>query len=715
MPSALTYPGVYVEEIPSGVRTIIGVGTSIAAFIGRAARGPVNKPIVINSFGDFDRQFGGVWAESTLGYAVRDFFLNGGSQAVIVRLFKPGGNANKEQADKKKDAEERAAEAAGVIVGKVEVLPGIDGLAVETLPVALEGTFTPHKKNGGEEGAVADRLEAEVKRLVGLNGAEPSVETLLAILEGKYVAGNGVEAKAQNEVVKAAIKAGKEGGAQLIDITRAARNAVPSDKSKPVQTAATGKADEIAIAATTKATMTPALVLLGLKAAIPEIARGVADLMVPTAKEAVLKGEGLTLKAVNSGMWGNKLRFRIDYDVDEQAAKDNGYASKDELFNLTVHDLQSKTTEVFRNVAINGSRELKQVLATSQLVQCDQTLDTRPVAHELGEFSETDEKFKFSTGVTTPASDGEPLNDDTVLGTDEGGEGAKKGLYALEDVDLFNLLCIPPYSRPGNEAKQPENAVLGAAARYCQRRRAMLIVDPPLKATKEDMRDRVSVSVRAAVGDYKANTALFYPSLRAMSSTGRLEDFAPCGAIAGTFARTDTTRGVWKAPAGIEAGITGASGLTTALTDGENGELNPRAINCLRNLPAGRVIWGSRTLAGDDRTPNDWKYIPVRRTALYIEESLYRGTQWVVFEPNDEPLWAQIRLSVGAFMNDLFRQRAFQGQTPREAYFVKCGKETNPQNDIDKGIVNILVGFAPLKPAEFVVIKLQQIAGEILT
>ena len=137
------------------------------------------------------------------------------------------------------------------------------------------------------------------------------------------------------------------------------------------------------------------------------------------------------------------------------------------------------------------------------------------------------------------------------------------------------------------------------------------------------------------------------------------------------------------------------------------------AVNCLRSFPVnGRVVWGSRTLVGANQLASEWKYLPVRRTALYIEESLYRGTQWVVFEPNDEPLWSQIRMNVGAFMQDLFRQGAFQGASPREAYFVKCDGETTTQNDIDNGIVNILVGFAPLKPAEFVVIKLQQIAGQ---
>jgi phage tail sheath protein FI len=157
-------------------------------------------------------------------------------------------------------------------------------------------------------------------------------------------------------------------------------------------------------------------------------------------------------------------------------------------------------------------------------------------------------------------------------------------------------------------------------------------------------------------------------------------------------------------------------GLSVPLTDAENGQLNPLGVNCLRALPAaGRVIWGARTRQGDDRLASEWKYLPVRRTALYIEESLYRGTQWVVFEPNAEPLWAQIRLNVGAFMHGLFLQGAFAGQTRREAYFVKCDKETTTETDTNLGIVNIVVGFAPLKPAEFVVIKLQQLAGQTVS
>jgi len=215
-----------------------------------------------------------------------------------------------------------------------------------------------------------------------------------------------------------------------------------------------------------------------------------------------------------------------------------------------------------------------------------------------------------------------------------------------------------------------------------------------------------------------ANAAIFFPRLCEVDPllNNRIGQFVPCGALAGIFARTDGQRGVWKAPAGLDASFVGVPQLSVPLNDPDNGLLNPLGVNCLRSMPAvGPVVWGSRTLQGDDRLGSQWKYIPVRRLALFLEESLYRGSQWVVFEPNDEPLWAEIRLNVGAFMQNLFRQGAFQGQTARSAYLVKCDNETTTQEDIDQGIVNILVGFAPLKPAEFVIIRIQQLAGQLAT
>ena len=162
------------------------------------------------------------------------------------------------------------------------------------------------------------------------------------------------------------------------------------------------------------------------------------------------------------------------------------------------------------------------------------------------------------------------------------------------------------------------------------------------------------------------------------------------------------------------SGMQGVQDLSLTLTDQENGLLNPLGVNCLRSFPLiGTVVWGARTLQGADALTSQWKYVPVRRTALMIEESLYRGTKWVVFEPNDEGLWGQIRLNIGAFMQTLFRQGAFQGASARDAYFVKCDSSTTTQDDINRGVVNIIVGFAPLKPAEFVIIQIEQMAGQL--
>lgn len=235
----------------------------------------------------------------------------------------------------------------------------------------------------------------------------------------------------------------------------------------------------------------------------------------------------------------------------------------------------------------------------------------------------------------------------------------------------------------------------------------MLIVDPPASWLNPDK----VLENELALGERAANAAVFFPMIRAADplQENRLADFPPCGAVAGVFARTDGQRGVWKAPAGIDATLAGVQELTYKLTDGENGRLNPLGVNCLRSFPLmGNVVWGARTMRGADRAASEWKYVPVRRLALFLEESLFRGTQWVVFEPNDEPLWAKIRLNVGAFMASLFRQGAFQGTKSSEAYYVKCDAETTTDDDRAKGIVNIEVGFAPLKPAEFVVLRIQQ-------
>ena len=534
MPVTPTYPGVYVEEIPSGVRTITGVATSITAFIGRALRGPTDEPILINNYGEYERIFGGLWNESTMSFAVRDFYNNGGSQAVIVRLH-----------------------------------------------------------NGGTQ---------------------------------------------------ATLKAGKE------------------------------------------------------------------------------DANSLSLEAANVGAWGNKLRARVDRTFPKSITDENTHQTE-KLFNLYIRDGETEEVETFLNVSVKlgHPRQVDKVLKNqSDLVRYDGQITANTIVPTENDDGLTDQQKKEDLWSDTRSNkveagsdglDGAQIGETEFTGA--GKQGAKKGLYALENADLFNLLCIPPFAPDTDITPTLIDTALG----YCENRRAMMIIDSPSSWTSKDAaKTGINAGTGSGgVGSPNTNGAVFFPRLKMANplKENQIETFAACGAVAGIFARTDASRGVWKAPAGFEAVLKGVIGLSVPLTDPENGELNPKGINCLRVMPpAGQIVWGSRTRMGDDMLASEWKYIPVRRLALYLEETLYRNTQWAVFEPNDEPLWSQLRLNIGAFMQNLFKQGAFQGGSPKEAYFVKCDKETTTQYDIDRGIVNILIGFAPLKPAEFVILKFQQIAGQ---
>jgi phage tail sheath protein FI len=507
------------------VRTITGVATSITAFIGRTRRGPVNEPVLISSFGDFERRFGGLWSDSMLSYAVRDFYLNGGSQALIIRVH-----------------------------------------------------------NGATNATIA----------------------------------------------------------------------LPTGAASP--------------------------------------------------------NNVLTLNAASVGLWGGRLRASVNHATANPADVD--------IFNLTVvENVDGGAVERFLNVSIdpNDARFLPRVLEQSSAlvrVPRDATTGNFVVPNVRPQATATGAPPVDTPVAATGGGDGTAPTATQI----QGSRNNRTGMFALENADLFNLLCIPPSGRNGDT----DPAVYQAAMAYCQERRAMLIVDPPhawgTSAAQAAANAIAGLGGLGLAGIAARNAALYFPRVVQVDPERdrQLDVFVPCGMVAGVMARTDAQRGVWKAPAGLDAALNGIQGLQVGLTDADNGLLNPLGINCLRAFPVnGRVVWGARTIRGADQLADEYKYIPVRRLALFIEESLYRGTQWVVFEPNDEPLWAQIRLNVGAFMQNLFVQGAFQGKTPREAYLVKCDRETTTQNDINLGIVNILVGFAPLKPAEFVVIKIQQLAGQI--
>src|SRR6202035_2383751 len=288
--------------------------------------------------------------------------------------------------------------------------------------------------------------------------------------------------------------------------------------------------------------------------------------------------------------------------------------------------------------------------------------------------------FSSVPSMLVPNLDGTPLQPNTAAFEnkllDIHGNGTN-GVFFVNRVDIFNLLCVP-----GESAKLGASAaILSQLEAFCVVERAFLIIDSDINDTYSILQSNGPSA--AIIGANSTNATLYFPWVQAPDPLfgNRLSYFPPCGFVAGNYAATDTNRGVWKAPAGIDATLTGASGLQYTLTDLENGDLNVQAINCLRQFRIyGNVIWGARTLQGNDQAGSQWKYIPIRRLALYIESSLYDGTQWVVFEPNGEQLWSQIRLNVGSFMQGLFLQGAFQGTSPQQAYFVKCDSENNPQS-----------------------------------
>ena len=412
----------------------------------------------------------------------------------------------------------------------------------------------------------------------------------------------------------------------------------------------------------------------------------------------------LTLVAASRGAWANALRVRVE---PSRAAVD--------LFTLSICHTTTGQVEVFPNLSVkDGPGRVDSVLASkSSMLRVETAMPAAalPPMHGAagpGAGLWTDDSLSTPVSAGDAAHDSEPLDAATCLGD----RAAQTGLFALDRTDLFNLLCIPP----DNAAGDTDPVVYQAALDLCVRRRAVLIVDPPVAwKSVDDVTHGLKMQGGIDPVDVRArNAALYFPRLAATGATGMVagNSRVACGAIAGLMARTDATRGVWKAPAGTEATLRGVPGLALNLGDAENGVLNPLGVNCLRRIPnAGLVVWGARTLRGADAQADEYKYIPVRRLALHLEESLYRGLQWVTFEPNDEPLWAQIRLAVGDYLHRLFSQGAFQGRSPREACFVRCDVTTTTPSDIAAGIVNIEVGFAPMKPAEFVVLKLHAKAG----
>lgn len=663
MPVRPTYPGVYVEEISSGVRPVAAVATSTAVFVGTFRKGLINEAVRLLSAADFEREYGGLERSSEASYAVQQFFLNGGTEAWAVRIGQPGPVAGPITAVTSAANGTLASFGGGAIL-KFAAGRRIRGKSAE---------------NPGDWGNFL-RLEVE--------HTSAATDTLFNLFVSEVaVAGNRTTVLQTESFRNLTMKPDTANyavdvvnqGSRLIQLTRASPL---NDMTPPAANGTIGK--DLAAAVPPFADIKDISVSLS-------VAPGAVPLTLPnstaggfvewvSAFQSALRAAGVgpsipaevrayftgaTVDLIGAGSATNPRRFVV------RAGKGAQPFDPGAVFTFTGADAGNY------GLAAPLSARAQQYLPTGG---------------------------SGADGTIIDAASGNYL---MPAASFRGNAGLKTGLYAIDDMDLVNIIVMPDVPRLGQSGAL---SVYAEAITYAEGRRSMIIVDIPEAVISIDQMQTWLAGNEAL---RHPNSVVYYPRTFTPDplNQNRQRSLAASGTVAGLWARTDTARGVWKAPAGTDASLRNVESLTYVMTDLENGTLNPLGVNCLRNFPIfSNICWGARTLNGADALASDWKYLPVRRTTLFLEESLYRGTKWVVFEPNDEPLWSQIRLNVSAFMQDLFRQGAFQGATPREAYFVKCDGETTTQSDIDNGIVNIEVGFAALKPAEFVIIKIQQIA-----
>jgi phage tail sheath protein FI len=663
MPVTTTYPGVYIQELTGPVHTIAAVATSITAFVGYTPRGIDNRAQEIFSFSDFQRLYGGLASNSELSYAVSQFFQNGGSQAYVVRT--PATSLGAAGANVVFDGMQFTALSSGTWANEQLLIDtDIIGVNLTADPLAFNLTITDLADQTSEYFANVTLTQSNNNFIVTVvNDADNGSQLVNVSFPGAIP-------------TTAVTVSGVLGAA----ITTSAVNTAIGGSS----TATTATQDFSLVMSTSSPATPPTPLPLTIKiipkaGAIPQTMTGLASQVQQSINAAL---------AVQ--MPGASVQCTVAPNGAGQALRVNALLPQNPDAVVT-----------FSKPASGGDASAALGLATAQENVAHYALGTGD------SFASQTSSGKGSNGTGLPQTA-------DILGS----QAAFTGIYALQKVDLINLLSIPdatralPSSPTSLDPTINTSAIYSAAIALCDQMRAFLLVDsPPNVFTVTAAVDWIS----SQLGVVDPNGAAFFPRLRLPDPLNNynLRTFAPSGIVAGVYATTDGVRGVWKAPAGIEAVLNGVQSMTYKLSDAENGVLNPLRLNCFRTFPNyGPVLWGARTLVGADAMANQWKYVPIRRMALFLEQSLYQGTQWVVFEPNDEPLWASIRLNVGSFMQTYFLKGAFQGQTPDQAYFVKCDSETTTQTDIDNGVVNILVGFAPLYPAEFVVIQIEQLAGQ---
>jgi uncharacterized protein len=412
---------------------------------------------------------------------------------------------------------------------------------------------------------------------------------------------------------------------------------------------------------------------------------------LPGPRQAMLGGYRITeLEAGDS-------KSDISIEIEPSSSAEGETAPRDDLFKLVVKRGR-KVEETFDRVSTNRGKEnvVTAVKQGSKLITIEETGATPvPAKPEVGSVA-------LAPPPAAPAAPARIATDDYV--GDVGERTGFSGLAAVEDVTMVSVPDLMSAYERGAIGLDGVQAVQAEIITHCELMgNRVAILDPPPglgpQQIKEWLREEANYDSKYA--------SLYWPWIQVFDPvTSKNQFIPPSGHVAGIWARNDDTRGVHKAPANEV--VRGAVDLQTQLTRAEHDMLNPLGINCIRSFPGrGIRVWGARTISSDPA----WRYLNVRRLFNYLEDSIMGGTQWVVFEPNDDALWTKIRRTISAFLVNEWRKGALFGLTPDEAFYVKCDRETNPAEGIDAGQVVCEIGVAPVKPAEFVIFKLAQFSG----
>lgn len=674
MPVQTSYPGVYIQELPSDTRTITGVSTSVPGILGTFAKGPVNEAVEIFSFADFEREFGGISRDHEASYAVSSFYQTVGSgRAFIVRV---------------------AEDAETSLLDVQDTTP--------TTLFQLRAGRRVRNDSADSPGEAGDNLRVEFD----LNTLDPTTRFNLTVTE-VAVQNDRTEEIAREEFRNLTFN--QADSRFVLDFVNA--------RSRLVQVNFPGAVPAIGTQPAVVGVRSSAL------AAPPgavadyqnlEISLVVDDGVAPiTIGPFALPDFGATIPTTMPELAGVLQAAIRSLASDTAPELDPNWdpTFRPYLAGARVEVVDGASGD--RHLRVYAGRGARPFLPMSRFEFSEAVggpltafgLDTSAGA-QFGP-----QQFPLTGGTQGTLWDGGVLNTQITMNQNSfiGSPANSTGIHAFNDVnDYIGFFLLPEAAWLADGSMR---AVYSALIAYASERRAMAIIDVP-NATNSLETMQTWLDENALFRDPNAVVYFPRPYIPDSKANGALRDIGASGCVSGLWAANDTARGPWITPAGITMRLSGVPALSYNLTDLQHGVLNQLGVDCLRSFPVyGNIVWGGRTLEGADALASEWKYLPVRRMMLFLQESLFRGTQWAVFEPNDETLWGQMRMAITAFLTGIYRQGGLQGSSRREAFFVQCDAETTSATDRANGIVRAIIGVALLRPAEFVILEFKQQAG----